>query len=223
VMAIVIAIATALSASVALAGGAGCVSYSGAARPIDPASVRPAEGWVVAGPPPTIRQGRELDCGPAALAMVAAHWAVPLSLRDARAAVAETSEGVRLGALRDLARARGLVAFAVAGDAATIAHELDAGRPVIVGLLRPHGDRATSHYEVVIAIRGRGAEASVVTIDPGAGWRVRRLRDLEAEWSPAGRPALVVVGTERALTSAPRRRAFGSAQVCAGAPSPRTP
>jgi len=33
-----------------------------------------------------------------------------------------------------------------------------------------------------------------VTIDPAHGWRARSFADLDAEWSPAGRATLVVLG-----------------------------
>ena len=177
-----------------LVGVAGCIAYSGGARPIDPTRLVSEPGWILAAPTPALRQGGPYDCGAAALAMVAGRWHVPLAVDEAVAALpASTSQGTRLGDLRDLARARGLTAFAITGDRDTLVHELRAGRPVIVGLILPYGPRrAQSHYEVIVAVNP--ADGLFVTLDPASGWRARRWADLDAEWSPAGRPTLVVLG-----------------------------
>jgi ABC-type bacteriocin/lantibiotic exporter with double-glycine peptidase domain len=175
-----------------------CAHYSGGARQIEPGQVAHQPGWVSAAPTPTVRQRGNADCGLAALAMVAGRWHVALTLDEAqRAVAAPTPRGVKLGELRKAARAKGLQAFAVAGDEAMLEHEVRAGRPVIVGLLRPYGrDRALSHYEVVVALRASADGRQVVTIDPAGGWQVRNWTDLDAEWKPAGRPALVVLGPD---------------------------
>ncbi|MFO0744233.1 MAG: hypothetical protein U1F43_00975 [Myxococcota bacterium] len=60
-----------------------------------------------------------------------------------------------------------------------------------------------SHFEVVVALRPSATGDEVVTIDPGRGWPVRRWADLDAEWEPAGRPALVVVGPIPAVPPSP--------------------
>jgi ABC-type bacteriocin/lantibiotic exporter with double-glycine peptidase domain len=170
-----------------------CVSYSGGARAVDPARITSESGWIVAGPTRETRQQGSYDCGAAALAMIASRWNIPLSLANAVSALPKPTElGVPLGDLRDLARARGLTAFAIAGDRATLVHELRAGRPVIVGLNLPYNGRTFSHYEVIVAVRE--ADAQFVTIDPSTGWRSRSWTDLDAEWKPAGRPTLVVLG-----------------------------
>ncbi len=183
---------------VVLVGVSGCVSsYSGGARPVDPSRIRNEPGWIVAGPTREMRQQDSHDCGAASLAMIASRWNVPLSLAVAVAALPKpTEQGIALGDLRDVARARGLTAFAIAGDQATLVHELRAGRPVIVGLHLPYGKRqAFSHYEVIIAVHP--VDARFITIDPASGWRSRTWADLDAEWKPAGRPTLVVLGPAR--------------------------
>ncbi len=175
---------------------AACAHYTGGAHPIEPGQVSRDPGWISTAPTPTVHQHGLTDCGPAALAMVAGRWHVALTLDEARHEVAApTPRGVRLGDLRKAARAKGLLAFAVNGDEAMLEHEVRAGRPVIIGLLRPYGrDRALSHFEVVVALRASADDHRVVTIDPGGGWQVRSWADLDAEWKPAGRPALVVLG-----------------------------
>ncbi|MFO0745101.1 MAG: cysteine peptidase family C39 domain-containing protein [Myxococcota bacterium] len=207
-----LAVATLIGMGGLGAAASGCAHYVGRAKPIAASAVDAHAGWVVAAPTPTVRQRGLSDCGLAALAMVAGRWGMPLTLEEAgRGVPAPTSAGLRLADLRDAARARGLTAFAIQADRATLLHELGLGRPVIVGLLRPYSARkAISHYEVVVAMRPD--DGSVATIDPaGEGdgaWLTRRWSDLEAEWKPAGRPALVVLGPAGASTTGeltPRR------------------
>lgn len=180
--------------AVALAGLSGCAAHAGRARPLDVARLTDEPGWIVAAPTPPVRQQEARDCGAAALVMIAGRWHVPLSLEAAVAALpAATERGARLGDLRDVARAHGLTAFAIAGDHDTLVKELRAGRPAIVGLLIPDGrDRAKSHFEVIVA--ARTGDEQFATIDPAMGWRVRSWAELDAEWAPAGRPTLVVTG-----------------------------
>jgi ABC-type bacteriocin/lantibiotic exporter with double-glycine peptidase domain len=186
----------AAAVAVALVGLTGCASLGGRARSLDPARLTAEPGWIVAAPTPEVRQQASQDCGAASLAMIAGRWHVPLSVDVAVAALPPpTPQGTRLGDLRDVARARGLKAFAIAGDRETLVRELGLGRPVIVGLFIPAGlGRVKSHYEVMVA--ANMAKEEFVTIDPASGWRVRTWADLDAEWLPAGRPALVVVGVD---------------------------
>jgi ABC-type bacteriocin/lantibiotic exporter with double-glycine peptidase domain len=172
---------------------AGCISYSGGSRTVDPARLT-QPGWIVAAETPELRQQGSRDCGAAALAMIAGRWHVPLSVDGAVAALpAPPPQGTQLGDLRDAARAQGLTAFAITGDRTTLVHELRAGRPVIVGLLLPYGrKRVQSHYEVIVAVHP--TEDQFVTINPAKGWRIRSWAALDAEWRPARRPTLVVLG-----------------------------
>ena len=188
------AAAAALALVVGLAGLAGCVSFGGRSRAFDSTRLTTDPGWIAAVPTPAVRQEGSQDCGAASLAMVAARWRVDLSLEEAVAALPDgATRGARLGDLRDVARAHRLRAFAIAGDRDTLVHELRAGRPVILGLLLRHGPRrALSHYEVIVAVHA--VDGRFVTIDPATGSRVRSWADLDAEWLPAGRPTLVVVG-----------------------------
>lgn len=184
----------------------GCASYSGGGRALDPGRFNAEPGWIVAATP-ALRQHGALDCGPAALAMIAARWHLRVSVEGAAAWLPAPSPlGASLGDLRDAARAHGLTAFAIAGDRETLIHELQAGRPVVIGLLLPYGrDRALSHFEVIVA--ARPDQGQFATLDPATGWRVRSWLDLDAEWRPAGRPTLVVLG--RSIGDVPLPAAAG--------------
>ncbi len=181
-----------LGLALALVLASGCaVGYTGAARPIAATSVATADGWIVAAVP-EIRQTAQNDCGPAALVMVAGRWQHHVELAAITHAAKPNAAGTRLGTLRDVARSHGLRAFAIKGDRALLEYELTRGRPVIVGLVRPHGKKyAQTHFEVVVAVHPDGR---IATVDPGAGWQVRPWAGLEAEWAPAGHPAMVVLG-----------------------------
>ena len=136
--------------------------------------------------------------------MVANSWNVSLSVQAAVAALPPPSnQGVRLDALRDIARDSGLQAYAIVGDRDTLVHELSNGRPVVIGLFLPFGKKyLLSHYEVVVGVRTGNEQFA--TIDPGSagnGMRVRTWAALESEWKPAGFPTLVVVGAQPAKTA----------------------
>jgi len=184
----------AAAAALALLGATGCASLGGRSQAFDAGRLSVDGGWIVAAGVTEVRQSGPHDCGAACLAMVAGRWRADLTLAQASAALPAGTSGATLGDLRDLARAQGLTAFAIAGDRDTLLHELGAGRPVILGLHVPAGlGLARRHYEVAVAVHP--ADDRFVTLDPAAGWRVRRWVELDAEWQPAGRPALVVVGT----------------------------
>ena len=179
--------------AIALVGIAACqLPYTGGARAVSPSDI--GSDWYKAAETPVIRQHQETDCGLAALAMVAGTWGRHWSVADLNHQLPPNDRGVRLGALRDLARSRGLEAYAIQGTARDLEHELSQGRPVVLGLLLPY-DRGhnASHYEVAVAIHPR--DGTVITIDPASGqWRRRSKQVLDLEWKSAGFAALVVVG-----------------------------
>jgi ABC-type bacteriocin/lantibiotic exporter with double-glycine peptidase domain len=176
--------------------------YSGGARPVRPEAL--GSGWYRATATQVVRQHQETDCGLAALAMVASAWGRRWSVADLDHQLPPGERGVKLGALRDLARARGLEAYAIRGTAADLTRELSHGRPVVLGLILPY-DRShnASHYEVAVAIHPD--DGAVVTIDPASGqWRVRSRQVLDLEWQPAGFATLVVVADHDADRHAAR-------------------
>jgi len=187
-----------------LFGAPACqLSYTGGARPIAPAQL--GDGWYRAAATPVVRQRQESDCGLAALAMVAGRWGRTWSVADLDHQLPPGARGVKLGALRDLARTRGLDAYAIRGSASDLAHELQAGRPVVLGLILPYDkNHNASHYEVAIAMNPR--DGTVVTIDPASGdWRQRSKQVLDLEWKTAGFATLVVVGDRGATVTTSSR------------------
>ena len=167
----------------------GCGSYVGSARPFAPA--RLAEpGWIAVRGVPFVAQRAESDCGAAAIAMVVGYWtgapAAPLAdtLRPA------PRDGIRAARLRDLARSRGLASFLVQGSFDDLARELGAGRPVLVGLVKPHRRNVLTHYEIVVGWHPK--TRTVVTLDPAAGWRANSFDGFVAEWQPARWLTLIV-------------------------------
>jgi ABC-type bacteriocin/lantibiotic exporter with double-glycine peptidase domain len=168
------------------------LTYQGGARPVAPQQLD--ETWLRAAPTPVVLQEEPKDCGLAALAMIAGAWGHRWKLGELQRVAPPGEQGVKLGKLRDLARARGLDAFAVAGTHADLLRELENRRPVLLGLLLPfERRRALAHYEVAIAIHPR--DGSVITLDPATGKHMRRTRQvLEQEWKAAGYAMLVVVG-----------------------------
>ena len=181
----------------AVVGSTGCqLSYTGGARPVAPSEL--GSGWYRAAATPVVRQRHETDCGLAALAMVAGAWGRQWSVADLNSQLPPSKRGIKLGALRDLARSRGLDAYAIKGTARDLENELSHGRPVLLGLILPYDrERNASHYEVAVAMNPR--DGTVVTIDPASGqWRQRSQRVLDLEWKSAGFATLVVVGDRQA-------------------------
>jgi ABC-type bacteriocin/lantibiotic exporter with double-glycine peptidase domain len=168
----------------------GC--YHGSAHDASPVALRRQPGWVMIDGLPSIRQSSDSDCGAAALAMVLQRWGVPASPADIlRAYPATPGQGIAAGDLRDFARARGLGAFLIQGEIRDLATEVGLQHPVLVGLVQRHGDRLSSHYEVVAGINV-GARR-LFLLDPARGPREDSYDGFRAEWEPTGRVTLVVV------------------------------
>src|ERR1043166_5330399 len=104
--------ASVLASLVVAVGLTACqLPYTGGAHAVSPHDI--GTGWYRAAATPVVRQHQETDCGLAALAMIAGAWGRRWSVADLSRQLPPTDHGVKLGALRDLARARGLEAYAI--------------------------------------------------------------------------------------------------------------
>jgi hypothetical protein len=128
--------------------------------------------------------------------MLLDYWHRPAGLARLRDEVDPAPDrGVQAARLRTLLRAHGLDAFLLQGRIGDLEHELARGRPVLVGLVKPHGRIGFDHYELVIAVHPR--RRLVVTLDPAAGWRQNDYRSFTTEWQLARRVALVAWAASR--------------------------
>lgn len=168
--------------------------YAGEARDVSPrraAALEADPAWKFVHDVPFVPQRADTDCGPAALAMVLGHFGVKTSREEVVALDPPDRVGVRAGALRDVARSKGLEAFVVEGTFNDIIDQLARDRPVLVGLAKPiTGGRALAHYEVVVGIDKR--DRRIITLDPGRGLRENSLEGFAKEWVPTGRVTLIV-------------------------------
>jgi ABC-type bacteriocin/lantibiotic exporter with double-glycine peptidase domain len=173
----------------ALAGGCHFGAYSSPVTPVmghDPS-------WKVVPAVPMARQQGKSDCGVAALEMVIRYWqpdASPAELRAALGPVVD-DKGLEASKLRAVARDHGLDAFIVEGTPDDLFHEVGAGRPVIVGLVRKSGRRVYSHYEVVVGVNER--RRMLLAADPQDGWQEVELEDFLRQWDPAHRFTMVML------------------------------
>jgi hypothetical protein len=178
---------------------AACSTYTGGARDFSPAALHSEPGWIAVAGTPLVRQQAESDCGAAAVTMVVSYWTGADPARLLSGIRPAPPRGLSAGRLRAFARRHGLAAFLIAAQLADLEHELRRGRPVLVGLAKPHGRGVLTHYEVVVALHPR--RRLVVTLDPGRGWRQNTYAGLLSEWRPARGLALVVSPrTGRAIT-----------------------
>ncbi len=184
-------------AALALAASA---CYAGEAHDVSPkraAALAADPAWTFVRDVPFVPQKADSDCGPAALAMVLAHFGAKTSREEVVALDPPDRVGVRAGDLRDVARAKGFQAFVVEGTFNDIIDQLSRDRPVLVGLAKPiTGGRALAHYEVVVGIDKR--DKRIITLDPGRGLRENSLEGFAREWVPTGRVTLIVFPREPA-------------------------
>ena len=121
----------ALGLLIAAAIAAGCgVNYTGPARSFDPVELHD-DGWIRVAGVPEVRQDGADDCGPAAVEMVLGFWRIAPRLDH----LDVPDGGLRARDLRAVLRDHGLRSFVIAGTLDDLAHELAAGRPVIVGTI----------------------------------------------------------------------------------------
>ncbi len=174
--------------------GAAPACYTGSARDVSSQWVEKARAdasWQIVGNVPFVAQKSDSDCGPAALSMVLAHFGVSASLDQLTALKPPSEGGVRAGALRDVARDKGLEAFVVSGSLNDLVTQIERGRPVLVGLAKPMvGSRALAHYEVVVGINR--PKKLILSLDPSRGPRQNTLEGFAREWVPTHQVTIVI-------------------------------
>lgn len=139
----------------------------------------------------------DADCGGAALRMVLGRWDPALDGGEVERALGppDSATGYRAGALRNVARARGLESFVIEGQLADLAHEVRLGRPVIIGVVTSRLGQAFTHYRVVGGADAAGQRFLVA--DPRGTWSRVDANELLSEWEPAGRVAVVIFPPEQ--------------------------
>lgn len=181
----------AVAATLAIAcASTACSSYVGTAKPFSPAALARDPRWIAVRDVPPLRQQSESDCGAAAIGMVVAYWTGAPAEHVAAALRPAPARGIKAGRLRELAVRHGLASFLIRGELSDLEHELSLGRPVLVGLIKPHRRSSLAHYEVVVAIHP--VDRIIVTLDPDLGWRQNSFDGFLAEWQPADRLTLIV-------------------------------
>jgi ABC-type bacteriocin/lantibiotic exporter with double-glycine peptidase domain len=169
----------------------GCAVYPGTSRPASLEDLGREDGWILLDSVPFVRQVSEKGCGAACLAMVLGRWGsdAPVEALEGECGAAGR-EGIRASVLRDAARRRGLSAYLFQGSVADLRHELERGRPVVVGLHKPNGAGFTSHFEVVVGLHPGSRRIAV--LDPAVGPMCDSLAGFEGEWRPTKGVTLVV-------------------------------
>jgi predicted double-glycine peptidase len=195
----------ALLLSVAL----GCASYQGSARGVSESALAHEAGWSRLEQVELVRQKGTKDCGAAALSTVLRYWDPALAAtldRDSIDAALRESPAMGLSArdLRDYARRHGFSAYVLKGSFSDLTHEIQLGRPVIVGVHKPlSSGEALAHYEVVIGFHADRQQ--VLTLDPAHGLRQNDVQGFAREWLQAGQVMLVIMpgnrGTPRTAAS----------------------
>lgn len=179
-------------------------------------------GWVRLEHVKLVRQKGIKDCGSAALSTVLEYHepdgpatldraAIDTALRE------EPGKGLSAGQLRDYARSHGFDAFVIQGAFDDLTHEVQAGRPVIVGVHKPlSSGEALAHYEVFVGYHPERRE--VLTLDPARGLRQFPIDGFMQEWQSAGLVALVIMPKD-ATTNDTAPSAGAGAMPSAGAGS----
>lgn len=178
----------AVLAAFAAACAAACGGYLGSARSTTPAMLAADPDWVWLDRVPFVRQQSERDCGVAVTSMVTGYWA---DGQPSNVVVGDVPEqGLTARQVADLLeRDNDLEAFVVEGAFADLVHEIEQGRPVVVGLAKPYRRDVLLHYEVVVGVHRSSGD--IATVDPAHGWRTNSAQGFALEWDAAGNVAVV--------------------------------
>jgi predicted double-glycine peptidase len=167
---------------VAAALSAGCSMYRGSAKSADPVEIAQRGEWTMVSNFPLVLQKDSNDCGAAALASVLRFWGYSASPESVEAAIGGKNRRLSAGDMADHARKVGLSAFVFFGTMDDVVHELEQGRPIIVGLGKElKTKRVLSHYEVIVGYEPK--QKLVLLLDPGQGFQIDTLVGFGREWA----------------------------------------
>ena len=162
--------------------GLGCASYRGTANAAQPSVVAQEGQWTMVPSFPLVQQADDNDCGAAALAAVLRFWGRAASPQSIEASIGRSDNGLQAGDMETYARSMGLRSHVFYGTMKDIVHELEQGRPVIVGLGKMFEEKkAVSHYVVVVGYEPN--KKQLLLLDPGRGWQVDSLDGFAKEWA----------------------------------------
>ena len=159
----------------------GCASYQGTAESAEPAQLVREGNWLMVRGFPRVSQEKNHDCGAAALAAVLEFWGREATPASVQAALGGKDERLPAGELVAHARREGLRSYVFFGQMSDLVHELQRGRPVIVGLGKAvASDKALAHYEVVVGYEPQ--QERVLLLDPARGFQVDSVKGFSEEW-----------------------------------------
>jgi predicted double-glycine peptidase len=160
----------------------GCASYQGTASTAQPSTLAQQGQWTMVRNFPHVAQTHGSDCGAAALAAVLRFWGHSASPQSIEAALGAEDNRLKAGDMESYARTLGMRSYVFYGTMKDVVHELEQGRPVIVGLGKMVDDKkALSHYEVVVGWEPN--KKQVLLLDPARGWQVDSLEGFAREWA----------------------------------------
>jgi predicted double-glycine peptidase len=160
----------------------GCASYRGTATSAQPSTIVQNGQWTMVRNFPHVAQTGDKDCGAASLAAVLRFWGHPASAESIEASLGRADSRLQAGDMEAYARSMGLRSYVFFGTMKDIVHELDQGRPVIVGLGKMVDEKkALSHYEVVVGYEPN--KKQLLLLDPARGWQVDSFDGFAKEWA----------------------------------------
>ena len=162
--------------------GLGCASYRGSATSAQPSVVAQEGQWTMVRNFPFVPQANQSDCGAAALAAVLRYWGHPATPQSIEAAIGADDNRLKAGDMEAYARSLGMRSYVFFGTMKDVVHELEQGRPVIVGLGKMVEEKkALSHYQVVVGWEPN--KKQVLLLDPARGWQIDSLEGFGKEWA----------------------------------------
>ena len=160
----------------------GCASYRGTASTAQPSVVAQQGQWTMVRNFPYVGQADDNDCGAAALAAVLRFWGRSASPESIESTLGRADHRLQAGDMETYARSSGMQSYVFFGTMKDVVHELEQGRPVIVGLGKMVDEKnALAHYEVVVGWEPN--KKQLLLLDPARGWQVDSLEGFAREWA----------------------------------------